>query len=136
MASIFPIYPQGTNTGTNFTVGTTSIVTFKVSMGGTNIITLALPSITATQTNCPWNLNMTLITASTGASGTVEIAYTWNVKSTGGAGVSSSYIPSQTATSGAINLTATAAIVVTIAFSAANVNNIGTQREMVVSVLN
>jgi hypothetical protein len=71
MASIFPIYPQGTNTGTNFTVGTTTYqwtgyAWIKVSETS-ELENLTLKNLTAT--------NSIVVTSSTNAISTVTGAF-------------------------------------------------------------
>jgi hypothetical protein len=127
------------------TAANTPTLTLRLRLGGLAGVLLAQfgPStaLTTGLTNMPWSLDGTVLTVTTGATGTLEGHGLWNIQLSGTAGqaTETSFCDATTAPSATIDLTtatANQALVLTAQFSIATVGNAFSVRAFEVAVEN
>lgn len=120
--------------------GQTPLLRFRVFYGSTQLISIETNAVAAAKTNFAWSLEAFLVTASTGATGTLECYGLLSILLTDAAGSSSEvYNDRVTGASSAVDLTAAETVQITGRFStqpAGTPFNILVQRMLVTEVLN
>jgi hypothetical protein len=115
----------------------TPTITIDVAFGATTVASWLSTATTASQTNMPWEAVCYISTASTGATGTVEAHGLMNMRLGSAAGAGSTFQDTNTAASGAIDLTSAQTVQVHVTFStnAAGANTCS-QRQLCVELVN
>ena len=116
---------------------TTPTLTIAVTLGGTTMVSITTAALSATaSTNMPVNFWFTIMTATTGASGTIEAhgMVNANISANTPAAAVASYSDTNSAVSSAINLTSALTLNVTVAASS-SVTSVQL-RQLAVEVIN
>lgn len=120
-----------------YDVDTATLVTWKIKLGGVTILSWTPITPAGLLTNLPFRIQAEISTNGTGATGTVEAHGVIFAEDKITAGhTNNPQLDLNTAVSAAIDLTAVAALEVTIAFNVASTNNKGIRRSMIIELMN
>jgi len=117
--------------------GQTPTLTIKVKLGAVTLVSWTSAATTASQTDKPWNFDCDLVTATTGATGTIEAHGHSRIQIGSGSNGADTTTHSDaiTAASSAIDLTSSNSLQITATFSTnTSPSNAATQRLMTVEV--